>query len=82
VQRSNAFYPPHAHAAEETYAMLAGNADWQIDLADWQHFEPGDLIHHPSEAPHATRTSALPILAAWRWSGDISTASYRMVTED
>ena len=81
VQRSAAFYPPHAHDAEETYVMLAGTADWQMDFGDWHRADPGDLIHHPSEAPHATRTSALPILAAWRWSGDISPASYRMVTK-
>ena len=80
VQRSGTFYPPHAHDAEETYAMLAGNADWQMEFGDWHRADPGDLIHHPSEAPHATRTGALPILAAWRWSGDISPATYRMVT--
>ena len=81
VQRSGAFYPPHAHNAEETYAMLAGSAEWQIDLGDWLRAEPGDLIHHPCNAAHATRTRALPILAAWRWSGDISTESYRMIDE-
>jgi len=82
VQKSGAFYPPHAHDAEETYAMIAGAADWQIDFGDWQRAEPGDLIHHPSEAAHATKTGALPILAAWRWSGDISPSTYRMVTEE
>ena len=81
VQRSGAFYPPHAHDAEETYAMLAGTADWQMDFGDWHRADPGDLIHHPSESPHATRTSALPILAAWRWSGDVSPATYRMVSK-
>lgn len=81
VQRSGAFYPPHAHDAEETYAMLAGTAAWQIHHGEWHRAEPGDLIHHPSETPHATRTNALPILAAWRWSGDISPETYRMVNE-
>lgn len=79
VQCSGAFYPPHAHTAEETYVMLAGEADWQVDFGPWQSHRPGDMIHHPSEAAHATRTGALPILAAWRWSGDIRTETYRMI---
>ena len=78
VQKADAFYPPHAHAAEETYAMLNGTAEWQRDFGDWQTRHAGDLIHHPSEAPHATRTGDAPILAAWRWSGDIRPCTYRM----
>ena len=79
VQRSAAFYPAHAHAAEETYALLAGSAEWQSDFGSWERRETGDLIHHPSNVPHATRTRATPILAAWRWSGDIRPETYRMV---
>jgi len=81
VQRSGAFYPAHAHAAEETYAMLAGTADWQKNFGPWSRHSAGDLIHHPSNVPHATRTSATPILAAWRWSGDIRPKTYRMCEE-
>ncbi len=79
MQLSESFYPAHAHSAEETYIMLAGEADWQLDLGDWHRHGPGAIIHHPSEAPHATRTDAMPILAAWRWSGDIRSETYRMV---
>lgn len=79
VQRSGAFYPAHAHSAEETYAMLAGTAEWQVDFGAFERRGAGDLIHHPSYAPHATRTGALPILAAWRWSGDVRPDTYRMV---
>lgn len=82
VQRSGAFYPPHAHSAEETYVMLAGTAEWQVDFGPWRRHGPGDMIHHPSEAPHATRTGTIPILAAWRWSGDIRSETYRMVSND
>lgn len=79
VMRSGAFYPAHAHAAEETYVMLAGEAEWQRDFGEWETRSPGEVIHHPGEAVHATRTGALPILAAWRWSGDVRTETYRMV---
>ena len=80
MQLSGSFYPAHAHSAEETYIMLAGEADWQLDLGEWHRHGPGDVIHHPSEAPHATRTDAVPILAAWRWSGDLRSETYRMVS--
>ncbi len=79
MQLSGSLYPPHAHSAEETYIMLAGEADWQLDLGDWHRHGPGAMIHHPGEAPHATRTHAMPILAAWRWSGDVRSETYRMV---
>lgn len=79
MQLPDSLYPPHAHSAEETYVMLAGEADWQLDLGDWHRHGPGAMIHHPSEAPHATRTATLPILAAWRWSGDVRSETYRMV---
>ena len=79
MQLSGSVYPPHAHSAEETYIMLAGQADWQLNLGDWHRHGPGEMIHHPSEAPHATRAGALPIIAAWRWSGDIRSETYRMI---
>ena len=79
MQLAGSFYPAHAHSAEETYIMLAGEAEWQLDLGDWHRHGPGAMIHHPSEAPHATRTGTVPILAAWRWSGDVRSETYRMV---
>lgn len=81
MQARNVYYPLHAHEAEETYAMLAGSAQWTLEQDAPQMRSAGDLIHHPSNAAHATRTGATPILAAWRWSGDIAFHSYRMTPD-
>lgn len=79
MQRAGLFYPLHAHNAEETYAMLAGEGEWTLEGHAPVLHGAGALIHHPSNAGHATRTRARPLLAAWRWSGDIDTTSYRML---
>lgn len=81
MQVADAWYPPHAHAAEETYVMLAGEGEWTLDDAAAVRCGPGTYIHHPSEGVHATRTGGGPLLAAWRWSGDIGLESYRLVEE-
>ncbi|GMG82022.1 hypothetical protein LNKW23_12350 [Paralimibaculum aggregatum] len=78
LQRPEALYPLHAHAAEETYAVLHGAADWTLDAVTTRH-DAGALIHHPAHGAHATRTGPAPMLAAWRWSGDIRLETYRMV---
>lgn len=81
VQVPNRYYPLHAHAAEETYAMLAGEAEWTLEGHAPARRRAGDLIHHPAEAGHATRTLARPILAAWRWSGDLRRETYRLLED-
>lgn len=63
------FYPPHRHEAEELYLPLYGRADWQRGDTAWQSREPGTLIHHRSEEPHAMRTAAEPLLALYLWRG-------------
>jgi len=81
VQIRDTYYPLHAHAAEETYAMLAGDAEWTVhDAAPVSH-GPGAYSFHPANAPHATRTGTRPILAAWRWSGDTRPDSYRLLED-
>lgn len=77
-QRANTRYPLHSHAAEETYAPLIGDADW-TDAATTRRRGPGSLVHHRSEMPHASTTHATPLLAAWRWSGDIRFDAYRLL---
>lgn len=79
-QTPGVYYPLHAHEAAETYTILAGSADWQA--AD-RHFTlaPGDAIHHPPQLPHAMRAGPRGFLAIWRWSGDISFDSYRMLPD-
>ena len=63
-------YPPHAHAPEETYLVLAGAARFEaagrapIDAA------AGDMIHHASWQPHAMTMGDAPLLAAAFWRGD------------
>ena len=60
-------YPEHAHPAAETYAVVAGRAEWRQGDRVWRLRAPGDLIHHTSMEPHAMRTSAEPLLAAYLW---------------
>ena len=79
MQRAGCYYPLHAHAAEETYAMLAGEAEWTVGDRAPVTLGPGSFSFHPADAAHATRTFARPILAAWRWSGDIGLESYRLL---
>ena len=82
VQRANTYYPLHAHEAEETYVMLAGEGIWRRGAERPARRRPGDVIFHPSKIPHATRTGARPLFAAWRWSGDIGLESYRLVPDN
>ncbi len=56
--------------------MLAGEGDWACDAAAPTPRRAGAVIHHASFARHSSRTGAHPILAAWRWSGDIGWDSY------
>ena len=81
MQVADTYYPLHAHAAEETYVMLAGSGEWTLEGHPPASRTAGDYIHHPSGAGHATRTGPRPLLAAWRWSGDIGLESYRLLED-
>lgn len=74
------YYPLHLHDADETYAIIAGQALWTAG-DDIRMREAGDMIHHPSLMPHAFRTGPEGFLAIWRWSGDINTHSYAFIEE-
>jgi quercetin dioxygenase-like cupin family protein len=79
-QAPDSYYPLHAHEAAETYTILAGTALWQagdhrLTLTN------GEAIHHPPNLPHAMRAGPDGFLAMWRWSGDISFDSYRMLPD-
>lgn len=65
-------YPDHAHPAGEFYLILAGHPEWRIGSGHWHSRRPGDLIHHPSEIPHATRTRCDGLLALYAWYGTIN----------
>ena len=78
--RPESYYPLHLHDADETYAIIAGQALWTAG-DDIRMREAGDVIHHPSLMPHAFRTGSQGFLAIWRWSGDINTHSYAFVED-
>lgn len=79
-QSPHSYYGLHDHLADETYTILAGAAHWTAgDTTLWR--RPGDMIHHPSMTPHAFRTGREGFVAMWRWSGDVSTDSYRMMDD-
>ena len=62
-------YPPHAHATEEVYLVLAGTAAWQRDHGPWRDLPPGSAHPPPAHLPHATRTASEPLLALYFWWG-------------
>lgn len=78
VMEPNLTYPERAHAAEETFHILSGHALWSADESAFARRGEGATIHHPSMVPHANSTRDLPMMAAWRWSGDIGFADYRL----
>ena len=79
-QEPGSYYPLHAHEAAETYTILSGTAQWQAGDRRLQ-LTAGDAIHHPANLPHAMRAGPDGFLAMWRWSGDISFDSYRMLPD-
>lgn len=76
-QRPNCRYALHSHAAVETYVIVAGSALWTAGDAR-KLLGPGDSVHHTTYLPHACQTGPDGVVALWRWSGDIATASYRI----
>ena len=72
-------YVTRRHAAEETFIMLAGEGHWSVEGAPLAPRRAPAVIHHPSDAPHQSVTRELPLLAAWRWSGEIGWEGYRMI---
>lgn len=72
-------YPPHAHEAEEVYLPLSGTALWMRGDAPHAPVAPGVAIRHPSWMPHAMRTGAEPLVAAYVWRGGDLAAKSRIV---
>ncbi len=63
-------YPRHRHEAEEIYVPLSGAAAWLHGDQPWRIEQPGTVIHHASNEPHAMRTSDEPLLALYLWRSD------------
>lgn len=78
IQSANLNYVTRSHLAEETFVMLAGSGNWSTNDGPANRQIAGDFIHHPSDMPHACYTEATPLIAAWRWSGDIGWDSYAL----
>ena len=70
-------YGLRTHPAEETYIMLAGSAFWKVADAPYQRLFAGQRSHHPSMAPHATKTRDDAFMSIYIWDGDIATDEYR-----
>lgn len=60
-------YPSHLHPAREIYAVLSGTAQWRQGDGRWCERRAGQIIRHASMEPHAMRTDAEPLLAAYLW---------------
>jgi quercetin dioxygenase-like cupin family protein len=71
LQAPDAYYPPHAHEAEESYWIVGGDGDWRIGCDPWFAVRPGDMIHHPSRTRHAMQTNRQPLLMVWLWTSHL-----------
>ena len=79
MQTARLDYVTRTHPAEETFIMLGGSGYWTCNGSAPTLAHAGAIIHHPSGAPHATVTRAEPLIAAWRWTGDIRMEGYQLV---
>jgi hypothetical protein len=66
-------YPLHSHPAVEVYYTLTEAGEWWRDPGPWRREPSGAAIYHTPNIPHATRTSADPLLAIYLWTGDLQT---------
>lgn len=78
LQAPGLSYVTRMHAAEETFVMLGGRGWWSTNDRRALARGAGAVIHHPSMTPHASRTRQDPLLAAWRWTGDIGWDGYKL----
>lgn len=78
AQSANVDYVTRIHAAEETFIILGGEADWKTGEGPVQTRTTGDIIHHPSNIPHVSITHDKPCIALWRWTGDIAYDKYSL----
>lgn len=78
VQSAGLNYVTRAHLAEETFVILGGGALWNTHDGPAAFQGVGAMIHHPSLTPHSDHTTDSSLLAAWRWSGDVSVDQYTL----
>lgn len=79
VQKAGFHYGLRTHPAEETYILLGGHSAWATGGDHPSVRRTGEIIHHPSMIAHQTLTTRHPLIAVWRWSGDIAFEGYAAV---
>jgi len=78
MQAAGIDYITRRHMAEETFVMLGGEGVWFLGKGPGQLARAGDILHHPSDAPHRSVTEDMPLIAAWRWTGGIAYEDYSL----
>lgn len=78
MQSAGLDYVTRIHEAEETFFMLGGHGVWFAGDAPGISSIGGDYIFHPSNIPHRSVTEAQPLIAAWRWTGEIGYDRYSL----
>ncbi len=63
-------YPPHRHAAEEVYVVVAGSAEFDLGEPVVRH--AGEAVYVPSMMTHGFRTKDQPLAVFYIWqAGDL-----------
>ncbi|GLQ34848.1 hypothetical protein GCM10007939_11310 [Amylibacter marinus] len=82
VQSAHTKYPERQHSAEECFIMLGGAGHWQnhpySPPTPQGQSGAGDIVFHPPNTAHRSITQDYPMIALWRWTGDISYARYTL----
>ena len=76
LQTKGVVYGPRKHAAEETFYIINGEAEWWTELKKTRLKGSGSYVFHSSNIQHKSITSDKHVFTAWRWSGDISFDKY------
>ena len=61
------FYKDHSHTPNEVYLALTSGGDWRVGRHPWRKLDAGQSIFIPSNAVHAIRTGAEPLLTFSFW---------------
>ncbi|MCP5083344.1 MAG: cupin domain-containing protein [Alphaproteobacteria bacterium] len=68
----NINYPPHNHAAEEVYILLAGSAEFMLEGGPYERRQAGDVVHVSPMRRHGFRTTEHPLAVFYIWqAGDL-----------
>jgi dimethlysulfoniopropionate lyase len=78
MQIADLDYITRTHPAEETFVMLGGAGYWSCNGSTPRRQQAGAYLFHPSGVPHTSVTKEEPLIAAWRWTGDIAYEGYKL----